>query len=195
MSLYGISPNVSPDMKLAPKLLQRLAKAVPRKLNPINKSVLTWLNGVNHSSLLPRFRVLVVCEAERKIFDLIKILVQGQTFSTHQPLVPEPIDGEIGSVCSSAREIKPQIAPAFVHEVTVDGHTIVIEWIVAKEEISAGQVYVLNFPVDERLLGPGFTIEEYEVPFLHAVNEILEEKGMTGGWMKKAKAKVANLAL
>lgn len=122
-------------------------------------------------------------------------LVQGQVFSTHQPLVPEPIDGEVGPISPSARKTKPEIAPAFVHEVTLDGHTIVIEWIVAKEEISAGQVYILTFPVDERLLGPGFTIEEYEVPFLYAVNGILEERGMTGGWMKKAKAKVANLAL
>ena len=63
--------SLSPPSKMGSKIIGYLAKIIPKKMIASNKQILEWLEGVDDPSP-PRFRVMVVTDAEKKVFDLLK---------------------------------------------------------------------------------------------------------------------------
>ncbi|KAH7384766.1 hypothetical protein BKA64DRAFT_646215 [Cadophora sp. MPI-SDFR-AT-0126] len=97
MSQIDLSEDsIAPPSKMGSKIIGYLAKAIPKKMIASNKPVLKWLEGVDDPSP-PRFRVVVVTDAEKKAFDLLKRM-NGHKFRAHVPLVPEPLDDDDGPV-------------------------------------------------------------------------------------------------
>ncbi|KAK0102833.1 hypothetical protein ONS95_000968 [Cadophora gregata] len=124
---------------------------MPKQAISSNKPVLEWLEGVDDPSP-PRFRLMVVTEAEKKAFDWLKRM-NGDKSKPHVPLVPELLDGDDGLV---SRQLHQEITIPFVYEIVVNDQALVFEWVMSStENDSAGADGYLELPGTTREFPPG----------------------------------------